>query len=237
MIRHVFARAALAAGLALASGSVVAQEPPAEGTGSSRPGAAPAQPPAPAPPAAGAAKGSDGPKGAATARPGPAAEELARTMVSERSWSAMIDGYAEALSTQISRALQARGEKPPDDVQQRVRSRLEGALDHQEGLQLEATELAARFSEAELRSIQTFYRSPAGQKLMKELPEMSASVDARIRERLTAAVPKIVQEVAPSLAEAQQPGASGAAPGGASTPGAAKPQPPAAQGRTPPPKK
>jgi uncharacterized protein len=256
MNRNIFKRAALAVAICFCASLARGQQPssPPAGSSPSAPTPTPAQPPA-APgkpaagaPAAGAAKESNGPKGASTAQPGPAAQDLARTMVSEKSWTAMIDGYAEALSTQISRALQARGEKPADDLEKRVRSQLAGALDHKEGLQLEATELAARFSEQELKAISTFYRSPAGQKLLKELPEMSASVDARIRERLTAAVPKIVQEVAPSLAESLAPGggahggaAGGAAGGGAKSGsggapagGGEKPATPPAQGLTPP---
>jgi hypothetical protein len=190
------------------------------------------------PPSASAApKGgapSAGAGSASAAKPSPTADRVARELTTQPSWNETVGAYAQSLSTQIGAALKAQGGEPPKDVEQRVRSGLDRAVGYEEVVRLQAQALAGRFSEDELRQIQKFYETGAGKKLVSELPAVSRQVIDVVQERISAAIPKIVEDVAPSLARAKT-GSGGE--GGTSTgSGAAEKEGPgSAQGRKPPP--
>lgn len=184
------------------------------------------------PPPSGAAADEKGAAPQAGTKPSPTAEKVARELTTQPSWNETVGAYAASLSTQIGAAVKAQGGEPPKDVEQRVRSGLDKAVGYEEVVRLQAQALAGRFSEDELRAIQKFYESGTGKKLVSELPAVSRQVIDVVQERISAAIPNIIQDVAPSLAKAK-PGsaAEGTAPEG----GATKPSSPEAQGRKPPP--
>ncbi len=219
MIRAIVAAAALA--LTLVPSAPAAQV--------GQQGKAPAPPPAATAPKNGAAPQG---AGAPAAKPSPTADRVARELTTQPSWNETIGAYAQSLSTQISAAVKAQGGEPPKDVEQRVRSGLDKAVGYDEVVRLQAQALAGRFSEDELRQIQGFYQTGAGKKLVSELPAVSRQVIDVVQERISSAIPSIVQDVAPSLARAKAGAAAeGTAPGsGASQDGAGN-----AQGRRPPP--
>ncbi len=200
------------------------------------PAAAPkdAPPPAATPPkGTGAAQAPGGPQ---AAKPSPTAERVARELTTQPSWNETVSAYAQSLSTQISAALKSQGAEAPKDVEQRVRRGLDGAVGYDEVVRLQAQALAGRFSEDELRQIQGFYQTGAGKKLVSELPAVSRQVIDVVQERISAAIPKIVQDVAPSLARAGPGSAAGsAAEGTAPDSGTPKDGQGGAQGRKPPP--
>ena len=167
------------------------------------------------------------------AKPSPTADRVARALTTQPSWSETIGAYARSLSTQISAALQAQGGEPPKDVEQRVRSGLDGAVAYEEVVRLQAQALAGRFSEDELRQIQKFYETGTGKKLVSELPAVSRQVIDVVQGRISSAVPKIVDDVAPSLARARA--GSGAGGGSAGSGAAGKEGSGKTQGREPPP--
>ncbi len=222
---------ATALALSLASPALAAPaDPSKEGVAPAAEPSKDGAPPAPAQKGATAAPQASGTSPAA--KPSPTAERVARELTTQPSWNETIGAYAQSLSTQITAAVKAQGGEPPANVEQRVRSGLDGAVGYDEVVRLQAQALAGRFSEDELRQIQKFYQTGAGKKLVTELPAVSRQVIDVVQERISAAIPKIVQDVAPSLARAQ-PGsaAEGAAPGGA----APKDSAGNAQGRKPPP--
>lgn len=191
---------------------------------------------APSAPAAqaGDQKKASPPSGAAAPqpKPSPTADRVARELTTQPSWNETIGAYAQSLSTQISAAVKAQGGEPPKDVEQRVRSGLDRAVGYDEVVRLQAQALAGRFSEDELRQIQGFYSTGPGKKLVSELPAVSRQVIDVVQERISAAIPKIVQDVAPSLARAKA-GAAGEST--APDSGAPKDGAGSAQGRRPPP--
>jgi hypothetical protein len=182
-------------------------------------------------PSASAAQGPASPPPAAAAKPSPAADRLARALTTQASWNETVQTYASSLSTQISGALKAQGGEAPKDVEERVRAGLDRAVAYEELVRLQAQALAGRFSEDELRAIGTFYESPIGKKLVTELPAVSRQVMETVQGRISAALPKIVQDVAPSLAQAR-PGDDAGAPPAAGAP--RKDPPRGVQGRKPP---
>lgn len=172
-----------------------------------------------------------GPKGAGpAAKPSPAADRVARALTTQPNWNETIGAYATSLATQIDAALKSQGGEPPKDVEPRVRKGLDDAVGYEQVVRLQAQALAGRFSEDELRAIEKFYESGPGKKLVTELPAISRQVIEVVQQRISAAIPHIVQDVAPSLARAK-PGSEGE--GTAADPGAKK-DAPDAQGRKPP---
>ncbi len=216
--------AVLAAALTLAATPAPAGQGSGQ-TSTTNPSARPAEKGAPAsPPAA------QPPGGATSAKPSPAADRVARALTTQENWNETIKDYAASLSSQINAAVKSQGGEAPKDAEQRIRSGLDKAVGYEEVVRLQAQALAGRFSEDELRAIGKFYESGAGKKLVSELPSVSRQVIETVQQRISAAIPHIVQEVAPSLARAKP----GAAEGTAPEPGAAKDSPRDAQGRKPP---
>jgi hypothetical protein len=171
--------------------------------------------------------------GASAPKPSPAADRVARALTTQKNWNETLSEYASSLSSQISGALKSQGGDAPANVEPRVRAGLEKAAPYDEVVRLQAQALAGRFSEDELRAIEKFYESGTGKKLVSELPAISRQVIEVVQGRISAAVPRIVQEVAPSLARAKPSPEEGTAPD-AAAPNAQGRKPPA---QTPPPRK
>jgi hypothetical protein len=168
------------------------------------------------------------PAGGASAKPSPAADRVARALTTQENWNETMKEYASSLSSQIGAAVKSQGAEAPQDAERRIRTALDKAVGYEEVVRLQAQALAGRFSEDELRSIGQFYESAPGKKLVSELPGVSRQVIETVQQRISAAIPHIVQEIAPSLARAHGSEAEGTAPEGAGK-GAPK-----AQGRKPP---
>lgn len=215
--------AIVAAALTLAASPSAAQT--GEGSGKS-----PSASPAAARPAEKGAATVQPPAGGGGAKPSPAAERVARALTTQENWNETIKEYASSLSSQIGAAVKSQGGEVPKDAEQRIRGGLDKAVGYEEVVRLQAQALAGRFSEDELHTIGKFYESVPGKKLVSELPAVSRQVIETVQQRISAAIPRIVQEVAPSLAR----GKGSEAEGTAKEPGAAKEAPRDAQGRKPP---
>jgi hypothetical protein len=183
-------------------------------------GQAPAQPGPPAkegrsPPAA--------PSKAAAPAAAPAARGLAQALTTQDAWDDILDGYANGLAGQISGALSATGKEAPPDLGDEVRRELGEAVSYDQAVDMQARALSGRFSADELRTLETFYRSGPGRKLLDALPEIASQVNDELRARLSERVPAIVERHAPSIAAAphdedaaRPPKAPGSAPPGGS---------------------
>lgn len=179
--------------------------------------------------------------GEAAARPPAAASELARALLSREQWNKVLDTYAGSLTGQISQALQASGEKVPDDLRAQLRGELDRAIPYQQTVDAQAAQLAKALSPDELRKTASFYGSPLGKKVLEKLPEVQTAVAQQLQAKLATTVPEIINRLAPkAMAGSPHGGPGGPGPGGphgAGPPGggggdAAKPPP--AQGRRPP---
>jgi hypothetical protein len=204
MIRTFAALAVLALAPGVASGQAPAQPAPA---GQGRPQSAPAARPAAKP---------------ATPVVAPAARGLAQALTTREAWDDILDGYANGLSGQIAGALSATGKEAPPELREEVRRELGEAVSYDQAVDMQARALAGRFSSDELRTLETFYRSGPGRKLLDALPEIASQVNDELRARLSERVPGIVERHAPSIAAAPEGDADAA------------PRPPKVQGQTPP---
>lgn len=132
--------------------------------------------------------------------PPSAARDLAKALTTPESWSGILDGYAASLAGQISGALAATGKEPPADLAEKVRGDLDEAVRYDQAIEMQARALSGRFAEDELRTLERFYRSGPGKKLLDALPEIARQVNDELRARLSERVPRIVQRYAPSVA-------------------------------------
>jgi hypothetical protein len=191
---------------------------PAGASGKGGPGAAASS---------GSAKGGAKEPPQTSAAASPAAQDLARALVSKDDWERVLDHYATGLSGQVTASLSARGEKVPDGMQVRIRKELGDELPYAQVVEKQALALADRFTQDELKRAAAFYASPLGRKVVEALPEAQSALGHELQTKLATAVPKIVQRVAPRALASEAPG-EGAAPGKAgppsSKPGAREPQ-------------
>jgi hypothetical protein len=157
--------------------------------------------------------------------PPAAANDLARALLTPEQWGKVLDGYAGSLSGQVTQALAASGEKPPEDLRAKIRAELEKALPYQQTVKAQAEALSKELTPDELRKTANFYSSPLGKKVLERLPEAQSAAAQQLQGQLATAVPDIVNRLAPKALSSPH-GGGGGAPGGSSPP---------AQGRRPPP--
>jgi hypothetical protein len=175
--------------------------------------------------------------GQAKGPPPEAARQVARDLIPKEKWDKLLDGVAAGLSQQVGGALVQSGEKPPKDLESKLRTQLGDEMKYERTLDTQAEALAHSFSNDELKTIARFYETPAGKKLVTELPKVQSEVSDQLQAQLSEAVPKVVQKVAPgALASSKKgaPGESGTGSGAPPAPDKGAGEPPA-PGRPPPP--
>lgn len=156
------------------------------------------------------APGGAPPKTGAAAKPPPAAaSDLARALLTAEQWAKVLDGYASSLASQIAQALQAKGEKAPDDLHGKLRAELERTLPYQQTVQAQAEALSRELTPDELRKTATFYGSPLGRKVLDKLPDAQSQVAQQLQGTLATAVPEIVNRLAPSAMPGSSAGGAG----------------------------
>ncbi len=173
-----------------------------------------------------------------SAPPSEAARQVARDLIPKEKWDKLLDGVAAGLSQQVGGALVQGGEKPPKDLEAKLRSQLGNEMSYEQTLDTQAQALSRNFTNDELKAIARFYETPTGKKLVTELPKVQGEVSDALQVRLSEAVPKVVEKVAPGALASSKKGAGPSESGTGS--GAPPPEkggggPPPAQGRTPPP--
>jgi hypothetical protein len=169
-------------------------------------------------PAANAAPGAKAPAGsskragegsAETPRGGaatPAAQDLARALVSNEDWSRVLDEYASGLAGHVAESLSARGDAVPDDLEASIRKQLGQELPYQHVVDAQAQALAKQLSPDELKKAASFYASPLGKKVTQGVPKAQSELGHDLQARLSTAVPQIVRRVAPKAMAGEAPG-------------------------------
>jgi hypothetical protein len=130
--------------------------------------------------------------------PSDQARALSRALVPQQSWERLLDRSADGLSEAVSRSLQAKGEKVPDNLRTTLRNELAKDMKYGEAVDAQASALEKRFTGDEMSKAAAFYSSPLGKKMLDKLPEAQSEVGDQLQERLATVVPGILQRVAPS---------------------------------------
>jgi hypothetical protein len=131
---------------------------------------------------------------APAAEPSAAAKELARQLVPKPTWDTGVQ--------QISTAVKARLEghpgsqlKYPADLAQKIRAEVEAALPYDELIGMHARELTASYSEAELKEVSGFFKTPAGKKWLEASPRSAEKVTLETQRRFEQKMPEIMTKM------------------------------------------
>jgi hypothetical protein len=152
--------------------------------------------------AGGGATAAPGAKGSASASPAtkptpPAARDLSRALLTSDEWNRLLDRYSASLTGQLTQSLQAQKEPVPTDLQGNLRKRLGEKLPYDQAIDTQAKALANHFTSDELKQAASFYSSPAGKKVLTELPQALSELGDELQGQLATTVPEIVAQVAP----------------------------------------
>lgn len=152
--------------------------------------------------ALGAAPGAKSPQtgssAAAPATPAPKeAQDVARALVPKQRWNDILDAFATSISEQLVAAESRGGKKPAPDLAGKVKSQLHDQMRYEDAVDVQARALADTFTPGELKQIAQFYSTPAGRKLVTDLPKVQSKVSDQLQQRFAEVVPRIVARVAP----------------------------------------
>lgn len=121
--------------------------------------------------------------------------ELAALLVPKTTWTAFVDALARELQASLESPHPGAKVEYPADFSARVRKEVEGALPYETLLGFQAKELAASFTEQELRELLAFHRSPTGRKALESLPAMQQRVAAQTQQLMATKGPAIMERL------------------------------------------
>lgn len=126
----------------------------------------------------------------ARAADGAAAGELARIVAPRATWSAELDGLARLVAARMQ-AHPGASLQFPADFEKTVRAELEKVLPYETTLASHARELAAAFTEPELKELVVFFKTPTGSKWLQSAGEVQARIGLDAQRRLDEKLPDI----------------------------------------------
>lgn len=127
------------------------------------------------------------------------ARELATIVVSEKTWSDMLDQTLAAIANAT------KGQQLPPDFEPKARQALREVMpyDYLLGLQIEMQ--AKYYSVAEMKDLIAFYKTPTGQKAIRIMPALTAEVAGRTQTKLQTELPVVMQRLFAPKGEAAPP--------------------------------
>jgi len=133
-------------------------------------------------------------RAALAAEPQGTAADIARLLVPKETWSA---GLAQLAQNVQGRLQSHPGSQPqfPPDFPAKVRGELEAALPYGDLVGMHAQALSASYTEAELKDLLAFYRSPLGQKWLKVSPGLSGKVSSETQQRMEKQMPAVMERL------------------------------------------
>jgi hypothetical protein len=115
------------------------------------------------------------------------AMQLSRLVLSKDSYSSMIK--------QIMQSMMQASRQPADaNTQAKLESVMLEALPYDEMLQFNANVYGSRFNDREMQDIITFYKTPAGAKLVKALPGISGEVGQFVGKIIPERLPALMKK-------------------------------------------
>ena len=137
------------------------------------------------------------------------AGEVAHHTISKQLWTSWVDGLAQDTQARMQ-AHPGSNLQWPADFQKQVRGEIEKAFPYESMVALHTKELAAAYSDAELKDVLAFFKSPSGSKWMATSGGVAEKANAATMAQLREKMPEIMTKLG-ALAK--------------SPPGAKKPEP------------
>ncbi len=115
------------------------------------------------------------------------AMQLSRLVLSKDNYQAIIKQVMQSM-------IQASGQQADAKTQAKLEAVMLEALPYDEMLAFNAKVYGSRFKDSELQDIITFYKTPTGTKLVKELPSISGDVGALVGKMIPQRLPALMKK-------------------------------------------
>lgn len=133
---------------------------------------------------------------AAAAAPAPkVASDLARVLATKEAWSQGVEGLSRMVQGQFAGHPGSSLTLPPG-FDKKVRSEVEAILPYDKLVDIHAKQLAATYSEPEMNELLAHYRSPLGQKWLKEMPAVSQKIAAETQKQVDPKLGELMNKLA-----------------------------------------
>jgi len=127
------------------------------------------------------------PAQAATSSSDSVAMQLSRLVLTKSTYESMVKQMMDSM-------LQASGQAPDAKTQKEMTAVVMEALPYDEMLKFNAKVYGERFKDSELQEIITFYKTPVGTKLVRELPSISGEVGQLVGKIIPERLPALLKK-------------------------------------------
>lgn len=137
-------------------------------------------------------------RAAGPAKPEPLAVQLSRFVFPEENWNKLMGG----LTAQMRQVLLERLEVMADaeaaaEIGDAIAAEVKTFFTYQEILDIQASLLAKHYTDAELRQLFAFYRSPVGQKAIRIMPEVAQDANGQLMVIVQQRMPAMMERLKP----------------------------------------
>ncbi len=130
---------------------------------------------------------------------GAIAVELSRLVLPEASWKKMMKDVSEQTRQFVEQSAQQSGTTLPAGFGAKFSEEFGKLFTYQEMIDLNAGLLAKHYTEAELKELAAFYRTPLGQKAIRIMPEVSADVNGQMMVLMQQRMPGMMERLKTAL--------------------------------------
>ncbi len=131
------------------------------------------------------------------------AVQLSRMTMPQESWRKMMKDVSEQTRQYIESSATQAGAKIPPGFGARFADEFEKLFSSQELVDLNAGLLAKHYTEAELRQLLAFYKTPLGQKAVRIMPEVAADANGQMLAIMQQRMPAMMERIKAALEPAQ----------------------------------
>jgi hypothetical protein len=150
-------------------------------------------------------------RAAAPAQPTPIAVELARYVLPEESWNRTLAGISQQTSQAMAQTIEQHGGSVPLAVAEKFRREFGKLFSYQEIVDFQASVLAKYYTDAELRELLAFYKTPLGQKAIRIMPDVAQDVNGQLIVIMQQRLPPMMEKLKAELESAAAGEGSGTA--------------------------
>jgi hypothetical protein len=120
--------------------------------------------------------------------------ELVQEITPRDVFERMMNQMYDATSAQFQAQMQRQGTTVPPDYSAKMKRVMQAVMSYDEMMQWSAEIYAKRFTVDEIHQLRDFYRSPLGQKMVRQMPEIMTDVMTRVSGIITTRMPEAMRK-------------------------------------------
>jgi hypothetical protein len=128
-----------------------------------------------------------------------AAVELSRTVLTQETWDRTLKAANAQTAEQLVAMVQRSGGTVAPEFAAAFEAEFSKMVPYQEIVDLQAGLLAKHYTEAEIRQLLAFYKTPIGQKMIRVMPEVTADVTAWSMSIMQQRMAGVMERLAPLI--------------------------------------